>query len=54
VARRFGEELGMPKFAVVAFEAATKVRSNALFEPTMRTSFASIDTHPSVGHFSSG
>jgi len=31
-----------PKAAVFALEAATSVRSNTLFEPMMRSSFASI------------
>jgi len=44
MARHFGTELGTPKPAVFALEAATSVRSNSLFEPMMRSSFASIST----------
>ena len=43
-ARHFGTELGTPKPAVFALEAATSVRSNSLFEPMMRNSFASTST----------
>src|SRR6266700_8144402 len=41
-ARHFGTKLSTPKAAVFALEAATSVRSNTLFEPMMRSSFASI------------
>src|SRR5262245_57888181 len=37
-------ELGTPKPAVFALDAATSVRSSTLFEPMMRTSFASTST----------
>jgi hypothetical protein len=43
-ARHFGTELGTPKGAVFALEAATSVRSSSLFDPMMRTSFASTST----------
>jgi hypothetical protein len=37
--RHFGTELGMPKPAVFALEAATSVRRSALFDPMIRSSF---------------
>ena len=40
-ARHFGTELGTPKLAVFALDPTTSVRSSALFDPMMRTSFAS-------------
>src|SRR5713101_9827588 len=43
-ARHFGTKLGTPKPAVFALEAATSVRSSTLFEPMIRTSFASTST----------
>jgi hypothetical protein len=33
--RHFGTELGTPKLAVFALEAATSVRSSSLFDPMM-------------------
>src|SRR5437667_2081580 len=36
-ARHFGTELGTPKPAVFAPEAATSVRSSSLFDPMMRS-----------------
>jgi hypothetical protein len=38
-ARHFGTELGTPKPAVFALEAATSVRRSMLFDPMMRSSF---------------
>jgi predicted flavoprotein YhiN len=38
-ARHFGTELGTPKPAVFALEAATSVLRSALFDPMMRNSF---------------
>src|SRR6266568_5330634 len=43
-ARHFGTELGTPNIADFALEAATSVRRSTLFEPMMRTSFASTST----------
>src|ERR1700736_5561890 len=40
-ARHFGTELGTPKPAVFALEAATSVRSSSLFDAMMRNSSAS-------------
>ena len=40
----FGTELGTPKPAVFALDAATSVRRSSLFDPMMRTSFASTST----------
>jgi hypothetical protein len=42
--RHFGTELGTPKPAVFALEAATSVRSNSLFDPMMRSSWTSTST----------
>jgi hypothetical protein len=42
--RHFGTELGTPKPAVFALDAATSVRSNSLFEPMIRSSCASTST----------
>jgi hypothetical protein len=42
--RHFGTKLGTPKPAVFALAAATSVRSSTLFDPMMRTSFASTST----------
>jgi hypothetical protein len=42
--RHFGTELGTPKPAVFALEAATSVRSNSLFDPMMRSSSTSTST----------
>src|SRR5579883_2576216 len=42
--RHFGTKLGTPNPAVFALEAATSVRSSTLFDPLMRTSFASTST----------
>jgi hypothetical protein len=39
VARHFGTELGTPKPAVFALEAATSVHRSPLFEPMIRSSF---------------
>lgn len=39
VARHFATELGTPKPAVFALEAATSVRRSRLFDPMMRISF---------------
>jgi hypothetical protein len=44
VARHFGRELGTPKPAIFALEAATNVRSSSLFDPMMRRSCASTST----------
>jgi Arm DNA-binding domain len=38
-ARHFGTELGTPKPAVFALDAATSVRRSTLFDPMMRSSF---------------
>jgi len=43
-ARHFGTELGTPKPAGFALEAATRVRNSSLFDPMMRSSFASTST----------
>src|SRR5215831_9889581 len=43
-ARHFGTKLGTPKPTVFALETATSVRSSTLFDPMMRTSFASTST----------
>jgi hypothetical protein len=42
--RHFGTELGTPKPGVFALEAATRVRSNSLFDPIMRSFLASTST----------
>ena len=39
MARHFGTELGTPKPAVFALDAATSVLRSALFDPMMRSSF---------------
>jgi hypothetical protein len=39
MARHFGTELGAPKPAIFALEAATSVRKSTLFDPMMRSSF---------------
>jgi hypothetical protein len=41
--RHFGTELGTPKPAVFALEAATSVRSSSLFDPMMRSSSVGIE-----------
>src|SRR5262245_50608458 len=43
-ARHFGTKLGTLKPAFFALDAATSVRRSALFDPMMRTSFASTST----------
>jgi hypothetical protein len=43
-ARHFGTELGTPKPAVFALEAATSVRNSTLLDPMMRGSFWSTST----------
>src|SRR5712664_2727675 len=48
-ARHFGTELGTPKAAVFALEAATSVRSSSLFDPMMRSSCALELGPPVVG-----
>jgi hypothetical protein len=40
VARHFGTEMGTPKPADFALEAATSVRNSTLFDPMMRSSWA--------------
>src|SRR5258708_4840277 len=43
-APRFGKDRGPQKPAVFALEAATRVRSSSLFDPMMRSSWASTST----------
>src|SRR5262249_7501437 len=43
-ARHFGTKLGTQKPAAFTLEAATSVRGSTLFDPMMRTSFASAST----------